>query len=851
MADGRSRSGRGGRLMAGATLVSVVLVNYRGAEDTITCLRALQEIDWPRDALELIVVDNDPDSGDAARIRDAVPRALVIEAGENSGFAGGCNTGVRHARGSYVGFLNNDARPDAQWVRAAVQVLDRDRTVGAVASKVLDWEGTSIDYVDGSLTWFGMGYKREVERPDTGEWENPRDVLFGTGAAMFVRKDVFEAVGGFDERFFMFYEDVDLGWRLNLLGHRVRYVPGSIAFHKHHASMAKFGNYRETFLLERNALMSMVKNYEDASLARTLPAALALAVARSVERGEVDPGALDLKRSPGGDDVPTMEVPKVTMAGLLAVADAVRQVGGLAATRKDLQDRRVRSDLELAPLFRQALEPAYPLPHYLAAHEELVSAFGIAELFATRRRILVITGDPLAAKMAGPAIRAWNISEKLAEEHDVRLVSTSSAAINHQAFDVSAVVRPDALKEHEAWADIIIFQGFAMSSAPWLVRSRKIIVCDIYDPMHLEQLEQTRGQDSVQRAADVTSTTNVLNQQLSRGDFFLCASDKQRDFWLGQLAAVGRLNPQTYDADSSLSSLLAVVPFGLTSIAPVQTRRAIKGTVPGISETDKVIIWAGGVYNWFDPLTLVRAIDVLRHDHPDVRLYFLGMRNPNPHVPEMRMAAATRDLSDELGLTGTFVFFNQGWVDIDDRQNYLLDADVGVSTHFQHVETAFAFRTRMLDYLWASLPIVATEGDTFGALVAAEGLGVAVPEEDVPALAKALSRALYDEDFAAFCRGNVERVRERFTWERALEPLLQFCRAPRRAPDLAAGQDRDGGGSSRVVLPGRLVQTSYVPHLRGDLRLVKEYLTLGGPSEVVRRVAGRVRRRARERLRRS
>jgi GT2 family glycosyltransferase len=284
-------------------LVSVVLVNYKGAEDTITCLRSFEQVDWPAEALELIVVDNDSGGDDVARIRQAVPSAVVVEAGENSGFAGGCNTGVRHARGSIVGFINNDARPAPQWIRAAVDVLQHDRSIASVASKVLDWEGTRIDYVDGSLTWFGMGYKREVERPDTGEWDTPRDVLFGTGAAMFVRKDAYEDVGGFDERFFMFYEDVDLGWRFNLLGWRVRYEPGSVAFHKHHASMNKFGSYRETFLLERNALYSMIKNYGDDALARTLPAALALAVTRSVDRGEIHPGALDLRRSPGGDDV--------------------------------------------------------------------------------------------------------------------------------------------------------------------------------------------------------------------------------------------------------------------------------------------------------------------------------------------------------------------------------------------------------------------------------------------------------------------------------------------------------------------------------------------------------------------
>jgi GT2 family glycosyltransferase/glycosyltransferase involved in cell wall biosynthesis len=830
--------------MSTEPLVSVVLVNYKGADDTITCLRSFESVDWPADSLELIVVDNDSGGDDVARIRREVPHAMVVEAGANTGFAGGCNTGVQHARGEIVGFINNDARPAAQWIRAAVEVLRHDSAVASVASKVLDWDGKHVDYVDGSLTWFGMGYKREVELPDTGEWETPHDVLFGTGAAMFVRKDVYEDVGGFDERYFMFYEDVDLGWRLNLLGWRVRYEPSSVAYHKHHASMNKFGSYRETFLLERNALFSMIKNYGDEALARTLAPALLLAVGRAVERGEIDPGALDLRRSPGGDDIGEMTVPKVTMAGVLAIADAAADVEGLWAERARLQERRRRSDLELAPLFRQAIEPAFPLPDYLKAHGELVKQFGIAELFATRRRIVVITGDPLSAKMAGPAMRAWAIAEHLAEEHDVRLVSTTSASITHPRFEVSAVASPNRLRPHVNWADIVIFQGFAMAKAPWLGRTDKIIVCDVYDPMHLEQLEQTRGQEVGKRARDVAATVSVLNQQLARGDFFLCASEKQRHFWLGQMAGVGRLNPSTYDDDSSLASLLAVVPFGLSSTPPRRSRPAIKGVVPGISESDKVVLWAGGVYNWFDPLTLVRAVDQLRERRPDVRLFFMGMRNPNPHVPAMRMAAATRELADSLGLTGKHVFFNEEWVDTDDRQNYLLDADVGVSTHFEHVETTFAFRTRMLDYLWAGLPIVATEGDTFGDLIAAEGLGAAVPEQDVDALADALEKTLYDEEFAASCRAAVERVRSDYSWDAALRPLLNFCRAPRRAPDLLAAK-----GKSASLLAGRLADTDYQPSVRGDAALIKQYLAEGGPRELARRIAGRLRRRTIGRLR--
>jgi glycosyltransferase involved in cell wall biosynthesis len=236
--------------------------------------------------------------------------------------------------------------------------------------------------------------------------------------------------------------------------------------------------------------------------------------------------------------------------------------------------------------------------------------------------------------------------------------------------------------------------------------------------------------------------------------------------------------------------LIDICPFGIPDREPTKTREALRGVVEGIARDDKVVLWAGGVYNWFDPITLIRAIDVLRHDHRDVRLFFLGMKHPNPDVPDMEVAWRTRQLSEELGLTGKWVFFNDGWVDYDDRQNYLLDADVGVSTHFLNAETTFSFRTRILDYLWAGLPIVATEGDLFGELVKTRGLGIRVGEGDVEGLVAGLGQVLYDDAFAAGCRANVGRIRDSFIWSNALAPLLAFCADPRRAPDAGPGRRR-------------------------------------------------------------
>ena len=813
--------------------VSVVLVNYRGAEDTIECLRAFDAVAWPRERLELIVVDNDSGDGSVDRIRAAVPSALVVDAGSNTGFAGGCNLGVAHASGEYVGFINNDARPHPGWIAEAVAAFEAEPAVGSIASKVLDWDGALVDYVDGSMTWFGMGYKREVEKPDSPLFDEPKDVLFGTGAAMFVRTALYREVGGFDERFFMFYEDVDLGWRLNLLGHRVRYVPASIAYHKHHVTMKKFGNFRESYLLERNALLAMYKNYDDASLARALPAAMALSVRRSVARTGLDATVLDLQLSPGGDDVGTVEVPKMALTGPLAIDYFVEQLPSLIESRRQLQAARRRSDRDLFPLFRESIEPAYGMPSYLAAHEALLEAFGIVEHFSARHRILIVTGEPIADRLAGPAIRAWEIAKALAPEHDVRLVSTAGARRAGAGFSVEYAAGT-GLREPTDWADVIIFQGFLLETAPWLKRSSTIIVADIYDPMHLEQLEQAKdlGPEGRQNALQVT--THALNEQLGRADFLLCASDKQRDFWLGQLAGQGRISPAVYDEDANLDNLIAVVPFGIDDTPPVQRRHAIRSTVPGIGPDDKVIIWGGGIYNWFDPLTLIRAVDRLKDEHPEIRLFFMGLKHPNPGVPDMHVAWETQELSRELGLTGRHVFFNEGWVPYDERADFLLDADLGVSTHFQHVETAFSFRTRILDYLWADLPIVATDGDTFGTLIRAHGLGRVVPAQDVDALVTALEEMLFDDEAVAQARANVRAFASGYVWSRALRPLVEFCRTPRRAPDLAVASPpppvrRRGGRPRRSSV-------------RADVALARDYLRAGGVREVSRRAMGRFRR---------
>jgi GT2 family glycosyltransferase/glycosyltransferase involved in cell wall biosynthesis len=824
--------------------VSVVIVNYKGADDTIACLEGFRGLDWPQESLEIVVVDNASGGDDVARIRAAAPGVTVIASKRNLGFAGGCNLGARKSSGTHLAFVNNDARPDPQFLRAAVGALEAQPLIGAVAAKVLDWEGERVDFVASGLSWYGQGFKLHVGAEDDGSFDDERDVLFGTGSALVVRRSAFDIIDGFDERYFMFFEDVDLGWRLWLAGYSVRYVPSALVFHRHHASMSKLGTWREQFLLERNALFTIYKNYDDENLALLLGPALALAVRRGVVLGGADADALNLETTPPVPDEPaSAEVSKTVLASTYAVDAFVRSLGSLEKSRREIQRTRVRSDAEIVRMFGRPLQPNIDAPEFVRDFRTVSEVFGVEGPFQGRRRVLVLTGDTLAPRMAGPAIRALQISKALAKEHEVVLATTSSCDLPRSDMRTLHINSQQHMAELERWADVIVFQGYLMHEYPVLNQSRKPIVVDMYDPFHLEQLEQARDLGEERRRDVVQSATAVLNEQILRGDFFLCASEKQRDFWLGQMAGLGRVNPAVYDRDETLGSLISVVPFGVEDEPAVATKRAVKGVIPGIGEDDKVVLWGGGIYNWFDPLTLIRAMALVKDKVPNARLLFMGVKHPNPAVPEMRMATQARDLAQELGLLDSTVVFNYEWVPYDQRHNFLLESDIGVSTHLDHIETAFSFRTRILDYMWTSLPIVCTQGDSLATLVEQRELGRTVPAGDVEALAAELIALLTDEDLIATCRANLAGIVPEYRWSQVLKPLVAYCRDPKRADDLLDPRGALRTGHSLEIVPPEW------GGVRGDLALVGTYLREGGARMLAGKVKARAVRIARGRLR--
>ncbi|MFL7791275.1 MAG: glycosyltransferase family 4 protein [Anaerolineae bacterium] len=396
-------------------------------------------------------------------------------------------------------------------------------------------------------------------------------------------------------------------------------------------------------------------------------------------------------------------------------------------------------------------------------------------------RVLIVSHDVVEERMAGPAIRCWEMARSLEREFPTTLAVPNQTSFQGERFDL-ITYNAERLRQLSKQADLVVVSGCLLLLHPFLKSSGVPLVVDLYDPFHLENLQLLAGEEMAERLRDHDGLLGALRDQVEAGDFFLCASERQRDFWLGLLSAWNRINPYTYSDDPSFRRLIDVVPYGLPEKPPQHTQRVLKDVHPGIKTGDQVILWNGGIYDWLDPLTAIKSVAEVHHTHPQIRLFFMGTRHPNPLVSSMQMVDRAVALAEELGLKDRVVFFND-WVPYAERGNYLLEADIGLSLHLDHLETRFAFRTRLLDCIWAGLPMVVTGGDTLADTVREYSLGHVVQVGNVAEVAHTLEVLLDDLQTRANRADGFHAAAAQFRWEQALRPLIAFARAPRRAAD--------------------------------------------------------------------
>ncbi|MGH2810797.1 MAG: glycosyltransferase family 2 protein, partial [Actinomycetota bacterium] len=438
-----------------------MVVNFNGKQFLDDCLGSLFSQTYPADRIEVVVVDNGSSDGSVEHLKQNWPQAVVAPLKENLGFAGGVNEGVRRAGGQWIALINNDARADPQWVHRGLEAFNKSSNVGMVGSKILSLDGNFIDYAGGALSFYGHGFKIGVDEKDFGQYDRGGETLFASGCALFMPRRLFLQAGGFDDDFFAFFEDVDLGWRLWTMGYRILYEPSSLVYHRHHGTAAGMSRDKERFLLERNALLTMIKNFEAPNLNRLLPAALMLSLERGMPHSQLTSERYDLARH-ATDPLPEEEkISTRTAAHILGISEAARMMPGTLEKRRVVQERRKRSDREIVSLFTAPLTSNYGAPGFMKTYDSMLEAFQVREVFEGRTKVLLITADTVSQKMAGPAIRAWEMCSELARKHEVTMLAKAATNVVPKGFKLD-LLKEKTLGGYLDWADVIVFQGFIM-----------------------------------------------------------------------------------------------------------------------------------------------------------------------------------------------------------------------------------------------------------------------------------------------------------------------------------------------------------------------------------------------------
>ena len=404
--------------------VDVLVVSWNGRHHLETLLPALEAQQVPGAAVTVRLFDNGSTDGTVAWVRSEHPCVEVLANPTNIGFSAANNRLAEQSRASALALVNNDTRPRPDWLAQLVAGLgEAPADVAAVSGCIVDWKGDRLDFGRGVMTFDGHAFQLDYHRP-LAKVEMPEEgseLLFPCGGNMIVRRDAYLAAGGFDETYFAYLEDVDLGWRLWSAGERVLSAPRAVVHHRSMATSKLLGNANRGLLFERNAYLTAFKNYDAELWPQLMPVVQMTLIARvqyllahrnphgqelAIEPygatvdgcGGAPAGSVGGAGAAGGarrwpivgagprdawerlrsvvalrtrlrrfarphaglpDGVPAI-VDEQTLAQVRAVSSIVRGLDGAAERRRRIQARRLRPDGEIFERFPLYLVPTYP-----------------------------------------------------------------------------------------------------------------------------------------------------------------------------------------------------------------------------------------------------------------------------------------------------------------------------------------------------------------------------------------------------------------------------------------------------------------------------------------------------------
>ena len=801
-------------------LVSIVIVAYRGEDWLKDCLPSIQKQTYS--PLETIVVDNASPEPLKPWLASHFPSIKTIRSDEPLSIPAANNLGVHAARGEYFLILNQDTELEPDAISEMVRVIQSDEKCVSVAPKLkLYWARAFLNGLGNRVQLDSWGTDNGIGHLDLGQFDDWREIPSACTAGALFSRSGWSNVGKMDEGFPMYYDDPEWSYRARLLGYKILAAPRAVIYHAFGGRIPS----GEPESLSPRKLKNAV--YGRLRFVDKLLDDMRTQLLRKYLKIDIRNFFLSLINLNWGEI-------SAYLSGWIAFLKS-RQA--LSHARKDLQKRRVITDKELF-----ALQADYPnhatwngVPDL--TWERIASSYYPAIRAGKTRRLpefldggdrpslLIISHDVVNEKMGGPGARYLKIAEALAGELEVTLAIPNATNIHLPNVNVVSYLedQPGMVKALVENHDISLITGYMMLQFPFLRHTQKRLIVDLYDPFFLENMYYYQDQ-SIEDQWNLNDTAiEAANALMATGDFFICGTEQQRDFWLGMLAAVKRINPMTLSQDSTLRKLIDVVGVGFPE-QPPQSHPVIRGK--DVPKNARIVVWGGGIWNWLDPLTLVSAWPEVHKKIKNAYLIFLGTRYPNPKVPEHQMARQTIAAAKATGEYGRSIRFIE-WLPYPDHQALLKEADVGITLQPESIETHFSIRTRVIDYFWAQLPSVLCEGDITARWVKQYRVGEVVRVGDIAGVSEALIRLLskpkndYESAF--------KHLRNQFLWSNLVEPIRQYCRQAEPAADLTRTRRLPGNsdhiGKTRNSLASKAFRVArsegILPMLRRITRHIK------------------------------
>ena len=749
-------------------LVSVVIVAYNSLEWLKECLPALTVQTYT--PIEIIVVDNASTDGCAPWLGQYYPDIRVISLGHAQSFAHAINKGIESASGAYFFVLNPDVSLEPDGIAQLVSVAETDPQCGAVGAKLKFWWAHSfLNGLGNRVGAFSWGTDNCLGHLDMGQFDHWEYLPSACFAAALIPRYAWEKIGIVDESFPMYYEDSEWCYRARMLGYSIRAAPKAVVYHAFGGRIPSGAESGLTPLKLENAVYGRLR-FSIKLLGKNLFRFLSNYLVEDLSgfSGHLLHGDWPLAR-----------------AYLNAWMKTINSFPELLQQRRFIQSRRVIDDDQLYALQRDM--PMTFMWHGLPEltwdlienhYFKLIQAgkthpMPESDFIPRRQRLLIISQDIIDTKLAGPGMRYLEIARALKADLDVLLAVPADTSLSESGttFVRYSEHQPVDLRKIVEECDVVLVSSYLVDKFPFLGSIKARLVVDLYNPTVLENLnyyaeEQMASQENLNKHA-----VEITNHLVKVGDYFICGNERQRDFWIGVLSANGRINPRIYESDPSLFGLIDIVGIGIPEREPL-SGQVLKGIHPCIPKDSRIVLWGGGIWDWLDPLTLIKAWPSVLTAHPEIRLVFLGTRHPNPQIPQHTMAKRAMSLAEEIGQKDQTIIFLE-WLSYGDREILLREADIGVTLHPVHAETRYSMRTRVMDYMWAMLPTLITEGDTTSQWIQDYDLGIVVPPNDPEIVAKSLIDLL-DKPKSDWIP-TFQKIHDRFSWRRTVEPLRNYC----------------------------------------------------------------------------